>query len=86
MIFKPNADDTRIVDPSALQNEIDKIVIEYTDARCFVRPSGTEDVVRVYAEAKNRKDAEECCYRVCGMVFDCYGGVGARPDEFLGSF
>lgn len=26
--------------------------------RCFVRPSGTEDVVRIYAEAATREEAD----------------------------
>lgn len=27
--------------------------------RCFVRPSGTEDVVRIYAEASSTMEANE---------------------------
>lgn len=50
-------DETRALKPEALQNEIDSFVSQYPRSRCFVRPSGTEDVVRVYAEAETAEGA-----------------------------
>lgn len=44
----------RTVSPAGLQEAIDSIVKKYKQARSFVRPSGTEDVVRVYAEAESQ--------------------------------
>ncbi|XP_022593645.1 phosphoacetylglucosamine mutase isoform X2 [Seriola dumerili] len=41
----------RAVSPAGLQEAIDSLVKKHKLARSFVRPSGTEDVVRVYAEA-----------------------------------
>jgi len=41
----------RAVSPAGLQDAIDGLVKKYRQARSFVRPSGTEDVVRVYSEA-----------------------------------
>lgn len=41
----------RAVSPAGLQEAIDGLVKKYRQARSFVRPSGTEDIVRVYAEA-----------------------------------
>lgn len=41
----------RVVSPAGLQEAIDALVNKFSQARSFVRPSGTEDVVRVYAEA-----------------------------------
>lgn len=41
----------RAVTPPGLQEEIDALVKKYKLSRAFVRPSGTEDVVRIYAEA-----------------------------------
>lgn len=41
----------KAVTPAGLQDSIDALVKTYKQARAFVRPSGTEDVVRVYAEA-----------------------------------
>lgn len=39
------------VSPAGLQDAIDVLVKKYQKSRAFVRPSGTEDVVRVYSEA-----------------------------------
>ena len=47
-----------------------------------MRPSGTEDVVRVYAEAATVHETEVLAMRVCGIVFDKFGGVGIRPEKY----
>ena len=41
-------------------SKVDELVRRYDGGRSFVRPSGTEDVVRVYAEAilKTQADGE----------------------------
>ena len=48
-----NEDDSRLIEPIEVQNKIDEIVNEFKNnkGRCFVRASGTEDVVRIYSEA-----------------------------------
>ena len=46
----------RLVQPLGLQAKIDQLV-QRTGGRSFVRPSGTEDVVRVYAEAQETDEA-----------------------------
>ncbi len=48
----------RLVSPQGMQDRIDEIVKQYPHGRGFVRPSGTEDVVRVYAEASTRAFAD----------------------------
>uniref|UniRef100_A0A915Q0M9 phosphoacetylglucosamine mutase n=1 Tax=Setaria digitata TaxID=48799 RepID=A0A915Q0M9_9BILA len=53
-----NVDETKCVKPQRLQRMIDTIVSKYADGRSFVRPSGTEDVVRIYAEASTNDDAK----------------------------
>ena len=35
-----------------MQDKIDELVAAAAESKAFVRPSGTEDVVRIYAEAK----------------------------------
>ena len=47
--------------------------------RAFARPSGTEDAVRVYAEAGTQEAADELARRVGQLVYDKAGGVGQRP-------
>lgn len=59
-----------------------------TQARSFVRPSGTEDIVRVYAEAATQADADALAVRV-GQVGpvrgrshgNARGKVGSVADE-----
>lgn len=45
----------KVVTPEGLQAGIDEIVAKYPNGRSFVRPSGTEDIVRVYAEAATKE-------------------------------
>ena len=49
-LFKTEDAERRLTSPEGLQAKIDELVGKYKDARSFVRPSGTEDCVRVYAE------------------------------------
>ena len=42
-------------------------------------PPGTEDVVRVYAEASTQDQTEQLALEVSRVVFDLCGGVGERP-------
>lgn len=57
-IFKTEDAERRLVSPPGLQSKIDEFVRRYEGGRSFVRPSGTEDVVRVYAEAALRTQAD----------------------------
>ena len=72
----------RVSSPSELQTAIDEAVKELNvrEARAFVRPSGTEDVVRVYAEADTQANADGLAKKVCQLVYDLAGGVGVRPQ------
>ena len=45
--------------PEGLQAAIDARVAEVTNGRSFVRASGTEDVVRVYAEGDEQSQADQ---------------------------
>ncbi|XP_052844547.1 phosphoacetylglucosamine mutase [Drosophila gunungcola] len=64
------------VKPEGLQTEINKVVANYKRGRSFVRPSGTEDVVRVYAEAATKEDTDTLAYEVGLLVQKLAGGVG----------
>ncbi|KNE56684.1 hypothetical protein AMAG_02467 [Allomyces macrogynus ATCC 38327] len=81
--FKTINADTQLEEPADLQARIDAEVAKVSRGRSFVRPSGTEDVVRVYAEAETREECDTLAYTVAGLVFDLAGGVGERPAEFL---
>ncbi|XP_048001432.1 phosphoacetylglucosamine mutase [Leguminivora glycinivorella] len=69
----------RCTAPEGLQSRIDELVATYKSGRSFVRPSGTEDVVRVYAEADTQENADKLAAQVSQAVFDLAGGVGDRP-------
>ena len=58
-LFKTTKADTELVAPAGFQDIINKHVSQFKSGRCFVRPSGTEDVVRVYAEAETQQEADQ---------------------------
>ncbi|CAA90456.1 N-acetylglucosamine-phosphate mutase [Schizosaccharomyces pombe] len=67
-IYKSTDAERRLVSPDGLQEKIDALVAKYEKGRSFVRASGTEDVVRVYAEASTKQAADELCEKVCQLV------------------
>ncbi|XP_012724274.2 phosphoacetylglucosamine mutase [Fundulus heteroclitus] len=69
----------KAVTPAGLQEAIDGLVKKYKQARSFVRPSGTEDVVRVYAEADTQESADALAHEVSLAVYGLAGGVGDEP-------
>ncbi len=55
--------------PDELRAEVERINAELNgNGRILVRPSGTEPVVRVLAEAENAERAEELCARISALV------------------
>ena len=68
----------RCVSPPGLQEAIDRIVIEIPKGRAFVRPSGTEEIVRVYAEAETDTLVDELNSGVVAAVFELAGGVDIK--------
>ena len=73
--FKVHSEDEQnCVSPQGLQEEIDAACREVSGfmgngfGRAFVRPSGTEPVIRVYAEAGTEAEAEGLSKQVEEMV------------------
>ena len=58
----------QVEDPKELQDQIDSFVKEVPLGRAFVRPSGTEDIVRVYAEAATQAEADRLAENIRGAV------------------
>jgi phosphoacetylglucosamine mutase len=75
-----NDDETQCLEPEGLQVFIDAVVARYPGGRSFVRPSGTEDIVRVFAEASSEEEANSLAMEVMQLVWDNAGGVGSRPQ------
>ncbi|KAK2971725.1 hypothetical protein RJ640_004019 [Escallonia rubra] len=65
--------ETVVVRPLGIQEAINAETAKYDRGRCFIRPSGTEDVIRVYAEASTQEAAESLA-----------SSVGRLVDQFLG--
>ena len=66
-----SADETRVLVPQALQAELDLLVADAAllgRGRCFIRPSGTEDIVRVYAEALTQELADRLAEKCIEVV------------------
>lgn len=67
-LVKVSADETRVLSPADLQTLIDAIVANESKGRAFVRPSGTEDIVRIYAEASDLPGAKRLAEGVVATV------------------
>jgi len=82
-ILETNHDDSRLIQPARLQAAIDQALLSFpsTSTRAFVRPSGTEDVVRVYAEAPTLSETRALNLTVAQAVFDLAHGTGTRPSS-----
>ncbi|XP_013185087.2 phosphoacetylglucosamine mutase [Amyelois transitella] len=78
-IIKTTDAERKCTSPEGLQTRIDELVARHTNGRAFVRASGTEDVVRVYAEADTTQAADKLAAEVAQAVHDLAGGVGDRP-------
>ncbi|KAL5724269.1 phosphoacetylglucosamine mutase [Ranunculus cassubicifolius] len=66
--------ETVVVKPSGLQDAINTETAKFPRGRAFIRPSGTEDVIRVYAEASTQEAADNLAKAVAGHV-DHYLGL-----------
>lgn len=67
-IFKTIDAERRLESPPGVQAQIDALVGKYKNGRSFARASGTEDAVRVYAEAATRGEADDLAAKVAGIV------------------
>lgn len=66
--FKTTDAERRLTAPDGLQAKIDALVANFTQGRSFVRPSGTEDCVRVYAEAATADETQALAKQVAELV------------------
>ncbi|KAK4557605.1 hypothetical protein RGQ29_007382 [Quercus rubra] len=65
--------ETVAVRPPGIQEAINAETAKHPQGRSFIRPSGTEDVIRVYAEASTQEAADSLANSVAKLV-----------DQFLG--
>jgi phosphoacetylglucosamine mutase len=81
-IIKVNDNETQCHEPQQVQGELDRAMNEH-NGRAFIRPSGTEDVVRIYAEAPTRAAADELAKIAAGIVHRLCGGDDTTPSSKL---
>ena len=67
-IFKATDAERKLESPKGAQDEIDKLQQLYIKGRAFARASGTEDAVRVYAEAHSKTEADKLASQVAEVV------------------
>lgn len=67
-IFKTTDAERKLESPPGVQAQIDGLVGKYKNGRSFARASGTEDAVRVYAEAATKGEADELAAKVADVV------------------
>lgn len=67
-VFTTTDAERKLVSPQGLQVEIDEEVSRHRQGRSFVRASGTEDAVRVYAEAETEEECHRLGEGVCKLV------------------
>lgn len=77
-IFKTTDAERKLESPPGVQADIDALVGKYKNGRAFARASGTEDAVRVYAEAATKGEADELAKFVSNVVNDAGKRYGAR--------
>ena len=66
--FKTTDAERRLSHPEGVQDDIDRAVKKYKDARAFARASGTENACRVYAEAATHTEAKELAQIVAHII------------------
>ncbi|CAI5757006.1 unnamed protein product [Candida verbasci] len=67
-IFKTTNAERTLVEPAGIQDKIDKYVSEIPNGRSFVRASGTEDAVRIYAEADTEENVSKLINSVKSLL------------------
>lgn len=67
-MFKTADAERKLTEPHGVQKQIDALVAKFKDGRSFARPSGTEDAMRVYAEAATRSEADDLAAKVSNVI------------------
>ena len=80
-VIETNDSESRATAPPNLQPALDAAMAASGGgrSRCFVRPSGTENAVRVYAEAATQDAADALASEAAALLHRLCGGVGDPP-------
>ena len=72
-LIQCNDNEMEVVTPIALQHALNGIMGRVQQGRCFVRPSGTEDIVRIYAEALTLEGVEVLVSEATKSIIEIVG-------------
>lgn len=72
-VFKAVDAERKLESPPSVQAQIEAAVGKFKNGRSFARASGTEDAVRVYAEAATRSETEDLAQKVATIVRQASG-------------
>jgi len=86
-IISTNSNETKTISPASLQPALEAAMESMnsislnplSQARTFVRPSGTEDAVRIYAEAQTQDEANLLATEAATLVYKLCNGVSEIP-------
>lgn len=59
--YQTTQDELRLIEPMELQNKIDTLSQQVCESRAFVRPSGTENYIRIYVESNTEDKVDFLC-------------------------
>ena len=79
-IVKCNSNETKCISPETLQPALELAMKDIPGSRTFCRASGTENVVRIYAEAPTRVEADQLAIIAAALVHEHCDGVGPLPS------
>lgn len=68
--FKVIWDESRLTQPLELQDIIDDLVKQVDEGKAFVRPSGTEDILRIYSEAKTEDQMDWLAQQIIKAIHE----------------
>ncbi|CAH8675003.1 unnamed protein product [Schistosoma rodhaini] len=85
-LIKVTWDERRVTSPIELQiaideavQQADKLVGKIGTSRAFVRPSGTENTVRIYAESYTHEATDWLSATIALITYKLAGGIGHQP-------
>lgn len=73
--FTITEDESKLTYPTALQEEIDLAIAKVQDGKAFVRPSGTEDILRLYCEASTTEQMESLSKELLDIIESKYKNI-----------
>ncbi|UKJ90818.1 phosphoglucosamine mutase [Theileria orientalis] len=70
LFVSSNEDETVLVEPEGFQDKINSMTVQFRCCRAFLRPSGTEALLRIYVEAEKRDDVDRVHAFIIKLVED----------------